>query len=76
MVAAIAALLSYLALISPATIAALAIRRKMPDAWFSPSIVWCATLIVIGLSIVIAGVAFRMACKDTAGAAPKSGRPD
>jgi len=72
----IVAMLSYLALISPATIAALAIRRKMPDASFSGSIVWYATFIVIGLSIVIAGVVCRMVCKDIAGAAPKSGRPD
>jgi cell division protein FtsX len=75
LVGAIAAMLSYLALISPATIAALAIRRKMPEAWFSALIAWFATFIVIGLSIVIGKVACRMACKDTAGAAPKSGRP-
>jgi len=70
------AMLSYLALISPATLAALAIRRKMPDASFSGLIVLYATFIVIGLSIVIAGVACRMVCKDVAGAAPKSGRSD
>lgn len=76
LVGVIAAMLSYLALIPPATFAALAIRRKMPDAWFSGSIVRYATLIVIGLSIGIAGAAYRMACKDIAGATPKSGRPD
>ena len=70
------ATLSYLALISPATLAALAIRRKMPDASFSGLIVLYATFIVIGLSIVIAGFACRMVCKDVAGAAPKSGRSD
>jgi uncharacterized membrane protein YhaH (DUF805 family) len=70
------AMLSYLALISPATLAALAIRRKMPDASFSGLIVLYATFIVIGLSIVIAGFACRMVCKDVAGAAPKSGRSD
>ena len=70
------AMLSYLALISPATLAALAIRRKMPDASFSALIVLYATFIVIGLSIVIAGFACRMVCKDVAGAAPKSGRSD
>jgi uncharacterized membrane protein YhaH (DUF805 family) len=70
------AMLSYLALVSPATIAALAIRRKMPDASFSGLIVWYATFIVIGLSIVIAGVACRMVYKDIARTAPKSGRSD
>jgi uncharacterized membrane protein YhaH (DUF805 family) len=73
---AVVAMLCYLALISPATIAALAIRRKMPDASFSGLIVWYATFIVIGLSIVIAGVACRMVHKEIAAAAPKSGRSD
>jgi hypothetical protein len=33
LVGAISAILSYYALISPATVAAIAMRRKMPDAW-------------------------------------------
>ena len=72
----IVAMLSYLVLIFPATIAALAIHRKMPDAWFSSSIVWYAKFIAIGLSIVIAGLACRMVYKDIPGAAPKSGGSD
>jgi len=65
----ILAILSYWALISPATIAAIAIRRKMPDAWFSGLIVWYATFGVIGMSIVIAGLASRMVYKHIAGSA-------
>jgi hypothetical protein len=57
----ISAVLSYSALISRATFTAIAIRRKMPDAWFSGLIVWYATSIVILISIVIAEVAYRVA---------------
>jgi hypothetical protein len=56
----ISAVLSYRALISPATLGALAIRRKMPQAWFSGLITWYAAFVVIGVSIVIAGVAYRI----------------
>jgi hypothetical protein len=66
------AMLSYCALISPATLAAIAIRRKMPDAWFSGLIVWYAKYAVIGVSMLIAGVACRIVYKRVAGAAPKS----
>jgi hypothetical protein len=54
------AILCYFALIAPATVAALAIRRKMPDAWFSGLIVWYATFVVIGVSTVAASIACRM----------------
>lgn len=59
----VSAILSYSALISPATVAAIAIRRKMPNAWFSGLITWYAAFVVIGMSLVIAGVAFRMVYK-------------
>ena len=68
----ISAILSYSALISPATVAAIAIRRKMPDAWFSGLIVWYATFVVIGVSIVIAGVGYRIVYKHVVGSAPGS----
>jgi membrane protein implicated in regulation of membrane protease activity len=57
------AIFSYAALSDPATLAAVAIRRKMPDAWFSGLIVWYANFAVIAISIVIAGVAYRMVQK-------------
>jgi uncharacterized membrane protein len=63
---------SYRALISPAILAAIAIRRKMPDAWFSGLITWYAAFVVIGVSMVIAGVAFRMVYKHVAGSTPHS----
>jgi hypothetical protein len=52
----ISAIFSYYALISRTTVAAIAIRRKMPGAWFSGLIVWYATFAVLGVSTVIAGV--------------------
>ena len=51
---------SYCVFSDSATLAALAIRRKMPNAWFSGLIVWYAHFALIALSIVIAGIAFRM----------------
>ena len=57
LVGTISAMLSYRVLISPATIAAIAIRGKMPDAWFSGLIVWYMTFMVISVSTVIAAVA-------------------
>jgi hypothetical protein len=47
----ISAILSYRALRVPAELAAFALRRKMPDAWFSGLIVWYALFVVIGISI-------------------------
>ena len=67
----ISALLSYRALILPATLAALAIRTKMPQAWFSGLIMWYAAFVVIGVSIVIAGVAYRIVYKHVVGSASK-----
>ena len=63
LVGVILAIMCYFVLISPATAAALAIRGKMPDAWFSGLIVWYATFFVIGVSIVIASIAWRMVYK-------------
>jgi hypothetical protein len=61
---------SYRALITPATLAAIAIRHKMPDAWFSGLIVWYASFVVIAVSTVIAGVAFRMVYKHVSASGP------
>ena len=72
----ISAILSYYALISPATVTALTVRRKMPDAWFSGLIVWYAAFIVIGVSIVIGGVACRVVYKHVTGSAPRSARSE
>lgn len=72
LVAVISAILSYNILISPATMTAIAIRRKMPGAWFAGLIVWYAMFVVIGLSTVIAGIAFRLIHKRAAGASPNS----
>jgi len=60
---AVSAIFCYSALISPATVAALAIRRKMPEAWFSSSIISYAMLAVIGISMVLAGVVCRIIYK-------------
>ena len=75
-VGVISAILSYYALISPATVAAIAMRRKMPDAWFSGLIVWYATFIVILVSIVVAGVASRVVYRHVADSAPRSTRSE
>lgn len=56
----VVAVFSYFTLISPATLAALAVRRRMPAAWFSSSIVWYATGAVLIISFAIAAVACRM----------------
>ena len=58
--------LSYWVLITPATLLAISIRRRFPDAWFSGLIVWYATFVVIAVSIVIGGAACRVVCKHTA----------
>ncbi len=72
LVGVVLAIMCYFVLISPATAAALAIRHKMPDAWFSGLIVWYATFFVIGVSIVIAWIACRMVYKHIMGPIAKS----
>ncbi len=62
--------LSYRVLILPATLAALSIRRKFPDAWSSGLIVWYATFVVIAVSIIIGGVACRVVYKHTTRSTP------
>lgn len=59
----VSAIFCYSALISRTTLAAIAIRRRMPDAWFSGLITWYAMFAVIGVSIAAAGVAFRIVYK-------------
>ncbi len=68
----VSAMLSYGALISPANLAAIAIRRKMPDAWFSGLITWYAMFVVGGISLVVAALAFRMVYKRTMSSTPRS----
>ena len=72
LVGTISAMLSYRVLISPATIAAIAIRGKIPDAWFSGLITWYAAFFVIGISIVIAGVACRIVYRQVSRSTPRS----
>lgn len=69
----ISAIFCYSALITPATLAALAIRRKMPEAWFSGLIDWYAAFAVAGVAILVAGVACRMVYKHVMRASPRSG---
>jgi hypothetical protein len=69
---AVLAIFSYCALISPATIVAIKIRHKMPDAWFAGLITWYAAFVVLGVSLVIAGVAGRSVYKHVAGSTPRS----
>lgn len=52
----VSTIVSYSVLMSRATLAAMAIRRKMPNAWFSGLITWYAAFLVIGVSLVIAGM--------------------
>jgi predicted phage tail protein len=59
----VSAIFCYRVLISPATLTAIAIQRKIPDAWFSSLITWYAMFAVIGVSMVAAGVACRMIYK-------------
>jgi len=66
-----AAIFSYIILNTPATLAAFAIRRRMPDAWFSSSIVWYATAVVLTTSVTIAAVVFRIVYKQTEKASSK-----
>ncbi len=54
------AAISYWQLITPATLVALSIRRKNPEAWFSSMIVWYAAFAVIGISLIVAVIASRM----------------
>jgi hypothetical protein len=70
-VGVILAMLSYHELNVPAYLAAVALRRKMPDAWFSGLITWYALFVVIGISIVLAGVACRMVYKHVAEPTPR-----
>ncbi len=58
--------LSYRVLISPATLAALSIERKFPDAWFSGLFTWYVTFIVMAVAIVVGGVACRVVYRHTA----------
>lgn len=68
------AVLSYSALISRATVTAIAMRGKMPDAWFSGLMAWYATFIVILVSIVVGAVAYRVVYKYAAESAATSAR--
>ena len=51
---------SYWLLITPATRAALELRRKYPEAWFSSMVTWYAAFLVIGVSLILALVASRL----------------
>jgi len=62
-VGVILAILSYHELKLPAELAAFALRRQMPDAWFSGLIVWYALFAVTGISMAIGGVACWMIYK-------------
>lgn len=69
---AISAIFAYFVLISPATVAAIAIRRRMPDAWFSGLITWYAGFAVLAASMITAGVAYRIVYKHVGRSTPRS----
>jgi len=56
----VVAAFSYHVLITQSTYAALAISHKMPEAWFSSLLTWYAAFVVIGVSLIIGGVACWM----------------
>jgi len=60
---AVTAMTCYFSLIPLATYAALALRRSMPDAWFSSSVTWYAWGAVLLASAAIAGVVSRKVYK-------------
>jgi len=66
----VSAIFSYCVFSVPATLAALAIRHRMPDAWFSGLIVWYTRFALIAVSMLIAGIAFRMVYKHATRSAP------
>jgi hypothetical protein len=57
------AVLSFEGLETPATLTAVALRHKMPDAWFSGLVVWYASFTDLGISIAIGAIASRMIYK-------------
>ena len=59
----VSAIFCYSVLIKPAELAALAMRRKTPEARVSGLIDWYAMFAVIGVSIVAAGIASRVVYK-------------
>lgn len=63
LVAVVVLIASYHVLIWPAVRAAIALRHKMPEAWFSGLITWYAGFAVLGVSVVVAAVAFRRVYK-------------
>lgn len=67
----VAAIFCYSNLIPPATLASLAIRRRMPDAWFSSSITWYAAGAVLIASVAIAAVVYRIVYKQIGGTVPR-----
>jgi len=58
-----AAIVSCFVLNSPVTRAALVIRQRMPEAWFSSSVVLYAIAVVLVCSIAIGSLVFRIAYK-------------
>lgn len=71
LVGVVVALFSFHGLIRPATLAALAIRRRMPDAWFSSSIVLYATVLVLIVSVTFACAVSRIVYKKVGTPNPK-----
>ena len=62
----ISAIFSYRTLRVPAILAALAMRRKMPDAWFAGLIVWYVVFFIVAVSIIVGAVACRIVYKHAA----------
>jgi glucan phosphoethanolaminetransferase (alkaline phosphatase superfamily) len=56
--------LSYYILLTPVTLIAISIRRKMPEAWFAGLIVWYALFFVLTVSAVVGIAASTLLYKD------------
>lgn len=62
----VSAIFSFALLTAPADHAAIAIRHKMPNAWFSGLITWYAQFAVLGISLITAAMAYRIVSKHAA----------
>jgi hypothetical protein len=65
--AIVCAVFSYSALSRPLILVGLEVRRRMPDAWFSSSIVAYAVGLNLLIAILIAGIVCRAVYRKTTG---------
>jgi hypothetical protein len=60
------AVVSYAALWNPVILAALKLRRNMPDAWFSALITWYAQIAILVVSLLNGAIAFALVWRQSA----------